>query len=255
MAKPGPWPFLLAVPALAVGVMMLNFVMHGFRAPEAFGGAALVTAGAGLIGLGIGQRGKKAVGIVVFLVGAGSAFGLVKLAMIKDAQTWEQVTRESARERATQDVCQGKTIATTAHSSRNVTRAYRRPAEEEYGHPPLWMPSTWPGLPTPSTAGEIDIVACITSTERQANYCTYEAEGGGGSLSISIVQLIDEVAVRDAKTGMILGTKTFEGEVPNDKCDTSIKVNTGERGSRTSPGRSPDGAAEEAFVRTFLLEK
>lgn len=248
------WLIALSLPGFVVGGMMLKFIYQGYRSSEAMMGVALFSAASLFMGLGVGAlTKKKVVGLVIFLGGAGAAFGVLKLSLAKEADMMAGFEREGLVQRAAVGVCTGKPntalVAPAPGAVRKIMQAGASADSESgtlYGSP-------WPGLPKPETEAELAVVACLVWKTETVASCSYANAQGQHAYFISKVRYSHVITVRDAKTLAVLGEKTFVGGTPSDKCDESVRTSQNDGSSRTVSGDPPSADEELAFLKTFVF--
>lgn len=205
--------------------------------------------GGGLLAVSIalGILKKAWVGAVVLVAGAGIAGAAIKLGQGRMAE----MERGWAAEREVQDtaerVCTGTANAAAATGG---TRGLMQVTSTEGSE--VAVAHTWDGFPTPSTPAEVAIVVCRNQAHNTVAVCDYGGTGGD-SYQISKYQVVDDLTVYDAKTRTVLGTQSFEGTKPSDKCDDSVMVRSdSHETSHEVSGDSPSFDAETAFVRSVM---
>lgn len=245
--KTGAILTLLSLPVLVIGGLHFNMIMLGLDESREPITLAITGAGVLLFALGIAGVTRPRNGIVVGIVGAAIIVALFLRAKANGRRWHAQFESERAVADAAEAVCNGKPH--TGATATAVPRALMSASRSE-DKPTTWYAKDWEGLTKPETAAELQLVACLVHDKTMAASCSYDLSNGS-TYSIYKYKTSDTITVRDAKTAKELGTQTFEGKAPSDKCDDSVRV-SGRELSHDVTGESPDRAAETAFLKSFV---
>jgi hypothetical protein len=240
---------VLSLPVIVIAGLHFNMIMLGLspnREPQTLA----VSAGAAvLLALGVGGATRMRNGVIAFLVGAAIIGGLLWRSRSNGARWHRELEAERTLADAAAGVCDGKpnTAAGPPVSIWPVMRAGR----DEDSEKKSWYATEWKGLPAPQTPAELQLVACLSTRKSMTASCDY---GGGKTRSYTIYKykVSHTLTVREAKTATELGTKTFEGAAPSDKCDESVTVSSRSSSTHDVTGGSPNEGDEIAFVKTFI---
>jgi len=190
---------------------------------------------------------KPWVGAVVFVLGAGAAGAVIKLgqiAMDKQTAVWEMERQVGD---AAEKVCDGTPNAAASGTVRGVMQVTDTVGSE------VKVPFKWEGFPVPATPAELHVVVCRTQDHNTVAVCDYSDSSGNNRYQITKYQIVDHLSVMDARTGALLGSDSFAGSVPSEKCDDAVSMRSDSREtSHEVGGDSPDHAAETAFIRPFV---
>jgi hypothetical protein len=235
----------LGVAGCLFGAYMLQYLVRFYREDDlpllAVPSVAVV-----VLAIGLGKtRGIRAA-LIAFVVGGAAIGGGVFLGQKFREDMMAEIHHELGINAAAEAVCNGtpNLAAEPAKGKRKLLQGSKWPDMTGYGI------GTWEGFPAPSSLAELQLVVCRVGTKNMTDSCSYDNKAGG-TYTIYIYQSSETLTVRDAKTAEVLDVKTFEGEKPSGKCDSSVSVPKYET-SRDSTGMSPDREAEAAWVRTFV---
>lgn len=238
---------VLSLPVLVIGALHFNMIMLGLD--ESREPITLVITGAGVMMFAAGIAGatRPRNGILVGLAGAAIIVALFLRAKANGRRWHAELESDRAVADAVEAVCNG--TPHTGATATSVPRAIMSGGRSE-DKPTSWYAHDWEGLPKPATAADLQLVACIVRDKTMTSSCNYDLENHS-SYSIYKYKTSDTITVRDAKTAKELGSQTFEGKAPSEKCDDSVKV-SGHELSHDVSGESPSHDAETAFVKTFV---
>jgi hypothetical protein len=253
MTRQGKAKVVLVVGLAALGFGVKNLVdLYTMYTPKFVAPTlAFVGGGAIVVAIALALLKRPLVGVAVVVAAAGASVAAIKLGQAGADERMRGYEREAEIGEAAEKVCDGVPNAGAAPPSgpRKLMQVYIR---EGSGLEKLKIPHVWEGLPAPRSGAELQIVACIDENRNYTASCEYADANGAPSYTIHKYQHVDRVTVRDAKTAAVLGEQTFEGSVPSDRCDESIRTTSSSGTSRDSGGDPPDRAAETAFVRRFV---
>lgn len=242
----------LAGTAVTAYLLYAN-IYEAYRAkdvPPAFGmfGAALV-----LLSLAVGALKKPVMGVLLFAAGAAFAVTMLKLGKARRADQMVSIEHDLAINKAAAAVCDGTPNAaasdTPVDGKRPILGAGLSPESRE------WFSggTAWHDLPKPRTLAELQLVACTRINKETRASCYYEGKDGVGSYTISKYRRVDEITVRKAKTGEVLGVRSFEGGEPGTDCSKTLaRANNSSESSRDVSGDPPSDKDETDFVRAFV---
>lgn len=246
--KTGVVLIVLSLPILVIGALHFNMIMLGLD--ESREPITLAITGGGVLLLAVGVSGatRPRNGILVALVGAGIMTALLLRARANGRRWHAEFESERAVKDAAEAVCNG--IPHAGVTATSFPRAIMSAGRSE-DKATTWYVTEWQGLPKAETAADLQLVACTVTSKATVASCSY---GSGTTTSHIIfkVQVTETITVREAKTAKELGTRSFEGAKPSEKCDDSVRVSNRSEFSRDVSGGSPDGAAETAWLRTFV---
>ena len=218
-----------------------------FRITDATQGILIGGAGLIMLSIGLAKVVRPLVGAITFVVLGGVAGFVLYRAASKHAAMEQHYEDRKAVMEAVFPACTGKAVPAAAARSTAGPRKIVVINIGSDGRHYEWAANDDKWLPSSVAAAEL--VACFTTDKQLIDACGYDTSKG--PVSVPIYQYVITGKVYEARTGTLLGEKTFTGSRPDTACAESIQFREGS-GPGSREGSMPDDKEQLAFVRGFV---
>lgn len=245
-----------AIALTVIGTPLVIFGLRGIafttgfthlRPGELAGVAAFTLAGSAAIAVGVGRLVKPAVGIAAGVALVALAIVLFVRGRSATASRDQGFADRRTRAEAVWPACNGTPVpAAAARSDRGPRPTIVINIDSEGGHYE-WAANDDAWLPV--SVETTQLVACFKTEKKLVTACSYQSSTGSPQTQ-GVYQYVITGKVVEAKTGKVLGEKTFEGSRPDEKCADSVSVKKGEL-LKDKSGGMPNDRDQLTFVRGF----
>ena len=217
-----------------------------FRITDATHGILIGGAGLIMLSIGLAKVVKPLAGAIAFVVLGGLAAFVLYRGASKQAALEQGYEDRKAVMEAVFPACSGKAVAAAAARTTASPRKTVVINIGSDGNHYEWSANDDKWLP--SSVETTELVACFTTDKQLVSSCGYDTSRG--PVSVPIYQYVITGKVYEAKSGKLLGDKTFTGSKPDTACAESISFREGS-GPGSREGSMPDDKEQLAWVRTF----